>query len=355
LNIAFVSGSIKGGGSERASANLSSALSRKANTKAFLFTGPALEGEYPLDTAVNRRCILSNSLRADVKAMRKAFAEEQIDVAVGMGIFANICVCLAKCSRQATRVVVSERNAPKQDHLSRKSKLARYLLYPRADGFVFQTQEAKNFYAAHLRGRGVVIPNPLPVEQLPEPYGDTTKKKNIVSVGRMMPQKNQALLLDAFSMIAGEFPDYRLTIYGDGPLRKALEEKTSALGLEGRVFLPGYQSDVLEQIRSAALFVLPSDFEGMPNALIEAMALGLPCISTDCPCGGPRSLIENGKNGMLVPAGDADAMARAMRELLREPVRAAEIGRNALKIRDTLAASRIAEQWIKYLEEACKC
>ena len=163
-----------------------------------------------------------------------------------------------------------------------------------------------------------------------------------------MPQKNQKMLIEAFSKIHSNYPEYQLVIYGEGKLRHQLQEQIDLLGLQERISLPGSRSDVLEQIKDASLFVLPSDFEGMPNVLIEAMALGLPCISTDCPCGGPRELIQNGVNGILISVGDVEALACEMSKVLDDSEMSALLGKNAVQIREKLNMEKIGKEWLTF-------
>jgi glycosyltransferase involved in cell wall biosynthesis len=143
-----------------------------------------------------------------------------------------------------------------------------------------------------------IIPNPINPEFNVKPFSGK-RRKIITSVGRLSEQKNQHVLIEAFSRIEKDFPDYELVIYGEGNLRETLENQIKTLKLENKVKLPGVKKNIKNEIYDCSLFVLPSLYEGMPNALMEAMALGLPVISTDCPCGGPRFLIHN-YNGLLV-------------------------------------------------------
>ena len=176
------------------------------------------------------------------------------------------------------------------------------------------------------------------------------REKIIVTTGRLNKHKNHSLLICAFKRIVAFFPDYRIIIYGEGPERLNDEILIRKLGLQEYVLLPGTTNNVPEKIYKASLYVLTSDFEGMPNSLMEAMALGLPCISTDCPCGGPRELIVSGKNGMLVPVGDEDALANAMKKLLNDERYAIELGKNAMKIREELSMDIICRKWYEYLK-----
>ena len=136
-------------------------------------------------------------------------------------------------------------------------------------------------------------------------------------------------------------PEYELIIYGEGSLRETLEKQVRDLGIEQKVKLPGNDANVLEKIRDAGIFVLSSNYEGMPNALIEAMALGIPSISTDCPCGGPKTLVQPYINGLLFPVEDVDALVSCIKYFIENEEKANEIGMRATEIRTLLASNRI--------------
>ena len=159
------------------------------------------------------------------------------------------------------------------------------------------------------------------------------------------------MLIEAFAQLSGEFGDYSLTIWGEGPERANLEELIKELNMQDRIFLPGASDNVLEEIYDEGIFVLSSDFEGMPNALMEAMALGLPCISTDCPCGGPKDLIKNGENGILVPVGNVNHLATAMKELISDNKKAREMEKKAIEIRQYYDTNTTCSTWIAFFEK----
>ena len=158
------------------------------------------------------------------------------------------------------------------------------------------------------------------------------RPQDIVAVGRMDENKNQRMAIRAFCKIAERFPDARLILYGDGPLRRELTEEVRSLDMSERILLPGRITDVPEKLEKAYAFVLTSFTEGMPNTLIEAMSLGTACISTDCPCGGPKDLIRDGENGFLVPVDDSDALADRLTKLLENPDLMQQMGKNAAKL-----------------------
>lgn len=345
--IAIVVDSLMRGGAEHVAVYLADYFT-KNNLECELITLRQGEKEYAVPDGVKRICMPAGNMMKKILGLRKAINNSQVDTVLIMGTPLNIFVIPA-CLGLKVRIVVSERNDPSNFKGKKIVKLFAQNLMRVADGYVFQTKDAQKYYEGIIREQGIIIPNPLFTDNLPDSYCGP-RKKSIVTMGRLVPQKNQLLLIDAFSRIAGDFNDYQLVIFGDGGLRQTLQDKISSLRLDDKISLPGNQSNVLELIRDASLFVMSSDFEGMPNALIEAMALGLPCICTDCPCGGPHMLIENGENGLLVPVGDVDQLEAAMRRLLNDPDEAQRIGSNAVKIRDRLNVERIGQQWLEYLK-----
>ncbi len=244
-------------------------------------------------------------------------------------------------------VIAAERCDPAS--YAKTKKLLLRLLAQKADGWVFQTADAMKWYEGKIK-QGKVIPNSINPAFIRSPY-DGKREKTIVGAGRLTEQKNFSLLIDAFASVANQYPEYRLVIYGKGPQEQLLKAKALELGLDNRIEFAGYVENMPEQLEKAGIFVLSSDYEGMPNALMEAMALGLPCISTDCPCGGPKFLIEHGKNGLLVPVGDMDRLKQALEELLVSPENAQALGQEARKIAEPLAPNVIYAKWEEYIKE----
>ena len=209
------------------------------------------------------------------------------------------------------KIIYSERGDPGDKEYSGMMGAVRSLTLPRIDGFVFQSKGAQSFFNESVLSRSTVIPNPVFVKA--EDYPEVKeRRKVIVTVGRLHSQKNQKLLIEAFSLIADQIPDYTLEIYGDGELKYELQELIDNLKLEERVFLMGTSKKIHNLINDASLFVLSSDYEGLPNTLLEAMALGIPCVSTDCSPGGAREIIEDGIDGVITPVGDREKLADAI-------------------------------------------
>lgn len=212
---------------------------------------------------------------------------------------------------------------------------------------IFQTQEVKRYYDSIISGKKAVIHNPVK-HDLPLPY-EGKRSKRIVSFARLNYQKNFTLLISAFAEIHTKYPEYTLEIFGDGPDEENLRRAINEFHLEESAFLFPVRQDVHIAVLDASMFVLPSDFEGLSNSMLEAMAIGLPCICTDCDGGGAREIIHDGENGLLVPKGDKEALSQAIERLILNPEFAKKLGRSASGIREELSEEKIIEQWIGFL------
>lgn len=241
------------------------------------------------------------------------------------------------------RMLVSERNDPSQYEHSHIRNLA----YGRAEKLVLQTEDMRKHFPVKLQKKAVVIPNPV-ADEVPLPF-EGERKKRVVSVARLQPQKNHHLLLDAFAEFKQKFPDYELHIFGVGELEDELRRQAKKLGIEKSVIFRGFSSNIKQDIWDSAMFVLSSDYEGISNSMIEALAMGIPVISTDCPVGGARVYIENNVSGILTPVGNKKALAEAMGKIAGDPVLADKLSENGVRIKEIYGLSRIADKW---LEEA---
>ena len=357
MNVTFFIGGLSGGGAERVVCSLASFLVAKGHEVEILTLSDEAPS-YLLDARVTRTSLIRQQERRSfaynfvLRVLRcvKYLRRHQTDAYVVV-LPRTIELLLSLRWLVKAPVIASERGGFSNYPAKFQKKLKR--LAPNADGWVFQTPEIRQWYGSSVRD-AVIIPNAInPDFILPSsssPFKGDKRGSVIVSAGRLSWQKNHLLLIEAFGKIAGKYPDYRLVIYGDGYLRQTMEDKIARLNLGGRVEMPGFTENIGEAIRNAALFVLSSDFEGMPNALMEAMALGVPCVSTDSDGGGARFLIEDGKNGLLVPKGDVDALARAMDKMLADAQYAESLGREAHRICERLAPEKIYGEWEKYIE-----
>ncbi len=265
-----------------------------------------------------------------------------------------LCVFLADITRVvvlATQflkipILASERGAPGR-HGKKLQKYTR--AFSQCHTVVFQTEQAKNYYKLSNTNT-IVIPNPCFLRWT---HNEEPKHidKIILSAGRICKQKRFDILIDAFNIVQAYHNEYKLLIYGDGPLLKELETKIEDYRLKDKVLFCGYSKDVFFDAGIPEIFVLSSDYEGIPNVLMEAMALGTMCISTDCEPGGARLLIEDGINGLIVPTGDAKKLAERILYAIDNPDRREEMAQIAKKIVKQFAPSIIEKMWLKIISD----
>ena len=272
--------------------------------------------------------------------------EEEFDIIFSFTDNVSIINLLVVKTFLKSRFYISERmdpytNTGKFDWIRRKAFRA-------ADTIIFQTESARRYFGKEIRNKSVVIPNPIVIDFEEK---ELIKRDNrIVSVGRLaIFQKRQDLLIDAFSEISNEFSEVTIEIYGDGNDKEYIEELIQDKGLKDRIILAGVTNNVYDSIYNARLFVMTSDFEGIPNALIEAMAMGIPVISTNCSPGGARTLIQNYENGILCKRGDKKKLVEAIRYMLKHPKEAESMAENAKKVRKKYSEELIFELWKKVI------
>lgn len=304
-----------------------------------------------LDKDISNNRLLKAANR--IIRLRKTIKENKPDIVLSFCSKENYRSSLALWGIK-TPLVVSVRSNPAA-HYKRHSFMTIYMGM-KAKGCVFQSLMAKEYFAETLQKKSRIITNPIDKSYLnktAKPAGKCDGTYRIVTASRLAKEKNQGLLAEAFAKIAKKYPKAQLYFYGkddcDGTsdIVKGIADRN---GLNGRINIMGAYDKLVDELLLADVFVLPSNFEGMPNALIEAMSIGLPSIATDCPCGGPASLIENGKNGILVPVGDADAMAEAMDTLLNDDEMRINMGLEATKIREMVNTDFVYGQWKNYME-----
>ena len=252
-------------------------------------------------------------------------------------------------------VVVAERVHPPAHRIPLHFAILRRFLYPGATRIVLQTEAAARWARTWLPDeRIVLIPNPVvaPVEG-PADRGRGLLPPGgrwLVAMGRLERQKGFDVLISAFRAVAHDHPDWRLVILGEGPERPALAKETIRLGLESRVLLPGTTDTPEDVLRECDVFVLSSRYEGFPNALCEAMACGLPVVSTDCPAG-PREIIRDGLDGILVPPNNSAALAQALSKVMSDRGFRRQLAARATEVVRRFDANRIFDAWETLLRE----
>ena len=277
---------------------------------------------------------------------------DSIYIPFGIAYFENVVYAGGK---KKTKIIYAERSYPEKEleayPLGKKSLMK---LFENAKHVIVQTKEVEDFLKVFLKKKSIVIHNPLKVD-LPDKFSG--KRKNIiVNFCRISEEKNLPMLIDAAVMLHKEHPEYSVEIYGntvveeEAALRSALVEKIENCGAEDYIKILPPRADIHKIVRDYAMFVSTSDFEGLSNSMLEAMAIGLPCVCTDCAGGGAREVINNGENGLLVPVKDTEALYRAIKIFIEEPELAEKCSGNAYKIRDDLSVEKISQQWLEIIE-----
>ncbi len=349
MKVMFIIPSMAGGGAERVISVLANEFTAKGiETKIMMTAGndcvyqlhpdiQLLQVGERTDGSIQKR--ISRIFR-----MRKLFKENREDILIAFEPDAAFFAGIAKFGL-SMKMIASERNDPKSFGNGKTRKFA----YKWAQKIVFQTKDAMAYFSPAIQRKGSVIANPVS-SFLPEPYTGK-RRKTVVSVGRFEAQKNHRMLLLAFAGFHTDFPEYTLHLYGKGALEQELRQLAKESGIEDQVFFEGFRKDVLEQITDAGMYVLSSDYEGISNSLLEAMAIGLPVISTDCPCGGSRLCISNEKNGLLTPVGDKASLEKVMRKMAGSEEYANRLGKEAENVRIRFSVENIVSKWIALIQE----
>ena len=359
--IAFYISSMRKGGAERVIANLAEYFDKKGY-HVILVTTHRMSVEYEVPSSVKR--IISEPLEEELKGgrihnftvrfrkLRGIWKNEAPDVIVSFIGKNNLMAILTSFGLKIP-VAVSVRGEPNEEYYSKVLRLAAKYLFRFADGVILQTKACMEFFPKAVRKKAVILKNPMNPIFFREPY-QGEREKTIVSVGRVDENKNHEMLIRAFAQIADEFPEYQLIIYGDGDERARLIDLTKKMNLQHRISLPGSVDNVVDAIYKTGVFVLSSNTEGMPNTLIEAMLLGVPVISTDCPCGGPRELIDHEVNGLLTPVGDENKMKENLQILLKDLQLAKRISEKLRETVDIYKTEVVCGQWEDFLGELMK-
>lgn len=363
--VTLVIGSLGSGGAERNLLKLAEYLVSKGFTVTVTTLNPSIADFYPLPSGVLRampdaaasgspRWFDLPNQRKLGRALRDSLLRTRPDVVISFIDTCNIRVLGALGAGQVP-VIVSERIDWRYHPLNWRWQLMRRWLYPKASRVVSLAREpelaAREYWP---RWRSCHIANPVPVVEAgrlerPHWFGS----RNVVAMGRLVEQKGFDMLLEAFARCADQLPDWHLTILGDGPLRGALNAQVAQLGLTGRVTLPGNVAPPFSVLKAADLFVFSSRYEAFGMALAEAMACGLPVLSFDCPSG-PADIVREDIDGYLVPAGDVEALAKAMSHLMGDDALRLRLALRATEVTERFSPERVLGQWHELIQEVLR-
>jgi glycosyltransferase involved in cell wall biosynthesis len=277
------------------------------------------------------------------------YLQQNPDMSVIVFLQPAIPIVLLAAQDLPNRIIISERADPNRLMKKRYGKKFIEKYYARADKAVFQTDDAMAVYPQNIAEKGTVIFNPLK-ENLPAPYHGE-RNNNITTFCRISNQKNLPLLVAAFADVHKKHPEYVLRIIGDAPntegeaVVQALNEQISSLGLNDAVIFEPFMKNVHKAVIKDAMYVSSSDSEGISNAMLEAMAIGMPVVCTDCPIGGAKAAITDGENGLLVPIKNADELAKAINRVIEDKELSAKLSENASYLRETISLNNIAKKW----------
>ncbi len=338
-------------GAERVMANIANYLADDYQIALINDISFGAENEYPLDERVKRYCLgfvgggIKGNLKR-IKMLRGIIKAERPDVILSFKGACNLRMLVAAKGLKI-RKIVSVRNDPNYEYGRGLVKLIAKLLFRSASGCVFQTQEAMDYFQNSVRKKSVIIWNPVADKFFKRSW--TPLGEEIVVVGRLVPQKNPLLALEAFRLIFADHPETRLTYYGSGELKDQILSKVESYGLDDKVRIIDNVPNIEDYLCSARLFLMTSDFEGMPNALMEAMTVGVPCVATDCPCGGPKAISDGFNEEMLVPCKDAKAIAQKAVGLLEDEEKQRELSQKERDRSSLFETERVMKQWEDFL------
>lgn len=287
-----------------------------------------------------------------VRRLRHAMRRFAPDVVVGFQPTANVHALLAARGLNVP-VVVSERNDPAQFRLRAWGRGARRVVYPRAARIVAQTQRAADALPPSLKDKISIIPNPVVAPMPLGAFRSELPRPTLLAVGRLAAQKGFDRLIEAFARVATRHPAWTLAILGEGPQRPQLEALRRRAGLERRVRLLGASPDVASHLHAADAFALTSRFEGFPNALLEALAAGVPTLAVDCPSG-PREIVRHDVDGLLIPDHPPEALVAGLDRLLGDADLRRRLASRAPEVLQRFSLPRVLAQWDQVLAGAAR-
>ena len=352
MHICFIIGAMNYSGAEKVLTIISRELYDKENKVSIILLdkkkcefedvdGINICGVKETGSRINRIVHRWRNIREKIKQIKP-------DIIVSFGFVCNVNSVPALIGVKYP-LILCERNDPVFDPRRVNERLSRWLLYRFADGYVFQTEKIKSYFSNKIQKKAVIIENPIVQTNIK--WDSCIHSKSIATVARLDNfQKDHIVMFNAFKNFLKEFPEYTLEVYGDGPDRKQYEKVIASMGLGKKVILHGKINDTYKEIANSEIFLFTSRYEGMPNALMEALSIGMPCVSTDCGGGGAKALFDITQSGILVPVGDVGAISQALTRLVEDDELKSELSRKALQINVCLDNRRICKKWETFLK-----
>lgn len=341
--VLFISGKLGGGGSERVLTLIANQLLKRGydvSIITFCETDEPYENECPVTT------LYFNNLFDQLIKLRKSILKTAPDTIVAFEYHVGMKTILA-ASGLHCRMIVSERSDPNTLNSQPLKRMLRNYLYRFVDVLACQTDDARAYFPDSIQKKAHILCNPIK-EGLPL-WDYKQSEKTIVNFCRLEPPKNIPLLIEAFSIVHEKYPDYQLWLFGNGTEHDIIEGIIKEKNLTQCIKLYPFCSNIHEIVRKCYMFVSSSDYEGISNSMLEALAMGMPIVCTDCPIGGAHMFIKSGHNGILVPPKNTEALASAMMELIGNTQKTVNIATNAKKIYEQLSLDKITDKWIEIL------
>lgn len=311
MNITFVTSTLTSGGSERVMSLLANNFVERGHQVTIILLRQPIVF-YDIHKSVNIVFAedFSHNMMGKIVWLRKFIATSNTDVVIPF-MTSVYCTTIFALLGLNIPIISSERIDPRFSSLPRR--IMRWMLLRYTTHLVVQTQDIKNFYSKRIQRKCTIIANPVS-ESVFNINHDVPKLKRIISVGRLYEQKNQRMMINAFADISSKYPDYSLIIYGEGPLRETLTKQIAELNLQQRVTLAGRSNNIIDELQKSEIFALSSDYEGMSNALLEAVCVGLPIVTTRV--SGVDDMLIDGKNAYITTRGSQREFAAALDKIL---------------------------------------
>ena len=353
MRILFVTEDLANGGSERVVSVLANELSKENDVGIVALRRNRVVYDIRSEVAYfpfeNENAGKIERTLGRLKLLRGSIKAFEADVVVAFDVVPIVYSYLC-CKHSHTKLIVSERADPARHKKSGFLGNNYFKAFSNADGVVFQTTDARDFFSEEIKSRSAVIPNPIN-ESFDRERFDGERSKEIVTACRLTNQKNLKLFIDIVNDVCRIHPEYKGIIYGEGQELDALTRYACAQDFPDRIVFAGHSDHIADDIYKSRFYLCTSDYEGISNSMLEAMTLGLTVISTDCPVGGARMAITSGSNGILFPVGDKNAAVKALNELILDAAEADRLGTEAAQIKDRWSVRAISEEWAGFIRK----